>query len=167
MSLLPVYRRSFFTSSERGDGLALNLRYRRGLVYTDMTIGTPFEGYDGLVHGGMLFGILDVIMWYAIFLGTKKICMTRKTDMEFLKPVGCGLTYRAQGKLARVEDRDVWAQAWIEDGQKERYAQASALFREAKHLDYDGFISNFNFAGVSPAIRKLFSEKGSPAGLPE
>jgi acyl-coenzyme A thioesterase PaaI-like protein len=164
VSLLPVYRKSFFSSPERSDGLGLSFRYRRGVVYTDMTIATQFEGYDDLVHGGMLFGILDVIMWYAIFLGTKKICMTRKTDMEFLKPVACGVTYRAQGKLARVEDRDVWATAWIEDGQKERYAQASALFREAKHLDYDRFLNNLNFTGVSPAIRKLFTGKSSPAG---
>ena len=155
MSVLPVYGKSFFSSLDRSDGLGLALRYRRGLVYTDMTIGTTFEGYDDVVHGGILFGILDVIMWYAIFLGTKKICMTRKTDMEFLKPVQCDATYRAQGKLVRVEDRDVWATAWIEDTQKERYAQASALFREAKHLDYDRFIGNFNFTGVSPEIRKL------------
>jgi len=155
VSLLPVYRKSFFSSLERTDGLGLAFRYRRGLVYTDMTIGTAFEGYDDLVHGGMLFGILDVIMWYAIFLATKKICMTRKTDMEFLKPVQCDVAYRAQGKLVRVEDRDVWASAWIEDRQKERYAQASALFRKAKHLDYDRCIGNFDFTGVSPRIRKL------------
>ena len=155
MNVLPVYRKSFFSSLDRSDGLGLALKYRRGLVYTDMTIGTAFEGYDDLVHGGILFGILDVIMWYAIFLGTKKICMTRKTDMEFLKPVQCDVTYRAQGKLVRVEDKDVWAAAWIEDKQKERYAQTSALFRKAKHLDYDRFISNFNFTGVSPEIRKL------------
>ncbi len=156
MNVLPVYRNSFFSSRERSDGLGLAFRYRKGLVYTDMNIGTAYEGYDDLVHGGMLFGVLDVVMWYAIFLETRKICMTRKTDMEFLKPVGCGVTYRAQGKLVRVEDRDMWATAWIEDKQKERCAQVNALFKEAKHLDYGRFMSNFNFTGVSPEIRKLF-----------
>lgn len=157
MSLLPVYRKSFFASRERPDGLGLALRHRKGLVYTDMTIDAAYEGYDDIVHGGMLFGVLDVIMWYAIFLATKKICMTRKTEMEFLKPVACGVSYRAQGRLTRVEERDVWAAAWIEDEKKERCAQASALFRETKHLDFDRFLRNFNFDGISPGVRKLFT----------
>ncbi len=157
MSLLPVYRKSFFASQERSDGLGLSLRYREGAVYADMTIDTAYEGYDDVVHGGMLFGVLDVIMWYAIFLATKKICMTRKTEMEFFKPVECGATYRAQGSLMRVEEKDVWACAWIKDGSAKRYAQATALFKETKHLDYEKFLNNFNFDGVSPEIMKLFA----------
>lgn len=95
MSLLPVYKDSFFVSQQRLDGMRLKMRYGRGLVYTDMSIGNAFEGYEDVVHGGMLFGVLDVIMWYVIFLETGKICMTRKTDMDFLKPVMCDTRYRA------------------------------------------------------------------------
>ena len=83
-----------------------------------MIVGDAFQGYENVVHGGMVFGVLDVIMWYAIIMATKKICMTRKTDTDFFKPVVCGVTYRAQGRLVRVEGRDVWAFAWIEDGQR-------------------------------------------------
>lgn len=155
MSLLPVYQQSFFTSQYRADGLGLQIRYRRGLVYTDMTISKAFEGYESVVHGGMLFGILDVLMWYAILMESKKICMTRKTDMDFLKPVACGDPYRAAGKLLRVEERDVWATGWIEDSSRERCAQVTALFREARGIDYDDFVSRFDFAGISPEIRKL------------
>jgi acyl-coenzyme A thioesterase PaaI-like protein len=156
MSLLPAYKNSFFTSQRRLDGMRLQMRHRRGLVYTDMSIGNSFEGYEDVVQGGMLFGVLDVIMWYAIFLETGKICMTRKTDMDFLKPVVCDTPYRAQGKLLRIEDRDVWATAWVEDGQKERYAQVSALFREARSIDYERFIASFDFSGVSAPMRQRF-----------
>lgn len=164
MSLLPVYKNSFFVSQQRLDGMRLKMRYGRGLVYTDMSIGSAFEGYEDVVHGGMLFGVLDVIMWYAIFLETGKICMTRKTDMDFLKPVMCDTPYRAQGKLLRIEDRDVWATAWIEDGQKERCAQVSALFREAKSIDYERFMASFDFAGVSAPMRERFMSavRGKP-----
>jgi acyl-coenzyme A thioesterase PaaI-like protein len=160
MSVLPVYKQSFFVSPERPDGLRLKMKYRRGLVYTDMTVGEPFEGYHRLVHGGMLFGILDVIMWYAIFMATRKICMTRKTDMDFLKPVACDTVYRAQGKLLRVEERDFWATAWIEDTNKERCAQVTALFREARGLDYAEFVGKLDFTGVSPEIREFFLSVG-------
>ena len=114
MNLLPGYRKSFFMGQQRPDGLQLKMRYRKGLVYTDMTVSDAFQGYEGVVHGGMLFGILDVLMWYAIFIEARKVCMTRKTDMDFLKPVLCGQPYRAHGRLLRIEDRDVWATGWIE-----------------------------------------------------
>jgi acyl-coenzyme A thioesterase PaaI-like protein len=154
MSLLPVYQKSFFMGQHRPDGLQLKLRYRKGVVYTDIAVSNAFQGYEGVAHGGILFGILDVIMWYAIFIDTKKICMTRKTDMDFLKPVLCDSTYRAQGKLERVEDRDVWATAWIEDAKKDRCAQVTALFRQAKNVDYREHVSKMDFTDVSPEIRK-------------
>ena len=39
--------------------------------------------------------------------------MTRKTEMEFLKPVLCNTLYRAEGKLIRVEEKDVLVSAWV------------------------------------------------------
>jgi acyl-coenzyme A thioesterase PaaI-like protein len=155
MSLLPGYRKSFFMGQQRPDGLRLKMRYRKGLVYTDMTVSDAFQGYEGVVHGGMLFGILDVLMWYAIFIEARKVCMTRKTDMDFLKPVLCGRPYRAQGKLLRIEDRDVWATGWIEGSGRERYAQVTALFREAKAVDYKDVVARMDFTDVSSEMQKL------------
>lgn len=157
MSLLPSFKTSFFAGRERSDGLQLKIRYRRGVVYADITISRKFEGYEKVVHGGMLFGILDTLIWYAIFMDIGKSCMTRKTDMDFLKPVLCDATYRAQAKVQRVEERDIWATAWIEDAQKERYAQVTALFREGKGIDYAGILDRLDFTGVSPEIREVYA----------
>ena len=156
MSLLPFDRESFFTGKNWPDGPPLRLHFDEGRVYADITLDRNFEGYENVVFGGMLFGILDVIMWYSIVMGTRKICMTRKTDMEFLKPVMCGITYRAEGELLRVEERDVWATAWIRDKAGERYAQATALFRQAKGVDNARSVSRFDFSGVSPEIKEIF-----------
>jgi uncharacterized protein (TIGR00369 family) len=106
MEVLPVYRASFFVNQRRKDGLRLKMLYDNNMVYCNMNIDTRFEGYHGVVHGGILFGILDVIIWYTIFMETKKICMTRKTDMDFFKPVLSNVTYKACGKLLRDEERD-------------------------------------------------------------
>ena len=156
MSLLPFDRESFFTGKNWPDGPPLRLHFDEGKVYADITLNRNFEGYENVVFGGMLFGILDVIMWYSIVMGTRKICMTRKTDMEFLKPVMCGITYRAEGELLRVEERDVWATAWIRDKTGERYAQATALFRQAKGIDNSRAGSRFDFSGVSPEDQRDF-----------
>ena len=75
--------------------------------------------------------------------------------MEFLKPVQCDVTKKKKKKLVRVKDYVRGPPHGSRINKKERYAQTSALLREAKHLDYNCFISNFNFTGVSPEIRKL------------
>ena len=59
--------------------------------------------------------------------------------------------------MRSVEGRDVWATAWIEDADKERYAQATALFRESKGVDRERVLSRLDFTGVSPEIREFFS----------
>jgi acyl-coenzyme A thioesterase PaaI-like protein len=158
MSLLPVYDKSFFMGKNRPDGLQLKMRYRKGIVYSDINVSKAFEGYEGVVHGGILFGILDVLMWYVIFLEGRKICMTRKTDMDFLKPVLCGTPYRAQARMLRIEDRDVWATGWIEGPDKERHAQVTALFREAKGATYKDLVGRMDFTDVSPEMKRLILE---------
>jgi uncharacterized protein (TIGR00369 family) len=121
-----------------------------------MLVDTRFEGYKNVVHGGIVFGIMDVIMWYTILLKTRKICMTRKTEMEFLKPVLCNTMYRAEGKLIRVEEKDVLVSACVQDDQGERYAEVNGLFREAKGLDVPEFVDSFDFSLTSPEMKAFF-----------
>ena len=156
MTRLPAYRKSFFTGQDRTDGLRLELHYTSGLVYSDIIVGRAFEGYENVVHGGMLFGVLDVIMWYTILIATKKTCMTRKTEVEFLKPVVCEAPYRAQGRFLRSEGRDFWVSSWIEDAEKERCVDVVALFREPKEIDRERLLGKLDFTGVSAEIRELF-----------
>lgn len=156
MSKLPVYTDSFFTSKKRPDGMGLAIVYENGVVYTNMFIDGRFEGYKGVVHGGMVFGILDVIMWYTILLNTRKICMTRKTEMEFLKPVLCNTMYRAEARLVRVEEKDVIVSASVQDAGGERYAEVDGVFREAKGLDIAEFVHSFDYTESSPEIREFF-----------
>ncbi len=156
MSILPIYSKSFFASKERLDGIGLTIRYENGVVYSDMTVDARFEGYRGVVHGGMVFGIMDVIMWYTILLNTRKICMTRKTEMEFLKPVLCNEQYRAEAQMLGVEEKDVLVSAWVQDGTGERYAQVNAVFREAKGLDIGEFVNSFDFSQSPLEIKEFF-----------
>ena len=155
MSLLPSPRTSFFTGKGRVDSLRLRLQYRKGTVYTDFSVGKDLEGHENVVNGAIAFGVLDVIMWYVIFMETAKNCMTRKVDVDFLKPVICDRTYRAQAKLVRVEERDAWVTAWIEGPGKERHTEVRGLFREpAVSIGRD--FTGWDFSGVSHEIREKF-----------
>ncbi len=153
---LPAYRQSFFMSPEREDGLQLQMFYQDGAVYCDLLVDTRFEGYSEVLHGGMIFGVLDVIIWYVIFMRSKKIAMTRKVDMEFFKPVMCNSSYRAKGELTKIEDKNIFATAWVEDAAGEVYARLNAIFREGKDFDVAAFIDRFDFSTTTPAIKDYF-----------
>jgi acyl-coenzyme A thioesterase PaaI-like protein len=156
MDVLPFYKDSFSCGLERKDGLQLKMMYNKGVVSCDVNIDNRFEGYTDVLHGGMIFGILDVIIWCAIFMETKKICMTRHTEMDFLKPVMCNTPYIAKGKFLNIEERDFLATAWMEDRNGELCASVNAIFREAKDILVERFISKFDFSRTSPEIRRHF-----------
>jgi acyl-coenzyme A thioesterase PaaI-like protein len=153
---LPAYRDSFYCGTERPDGLGLTLTYHNHLVHCDLNVDKRFDGYRNVLHGGMIYGILDVMIWAAIFMETKKICMTRKTDAEFIKPVMCNTLHKAKAQYLYTEDRDFHASAWIETTKGEMCARVDALFREAKDLPLDEFIGRFDFTVADPAIKDHF-----------
>ena len=153
---LPAYKKSFFMSPNRPDGLKLQMFYEDGTVYCDLFVDNRFEGYADVLHGGMIFGILDTMVWYVIFMRSKKIAMTRKVDMEFMKPVMCSTRYRAMSKLTRIEEKNIYATAWIEDDSGEVYSRIHATFREGKNFDVPTFIDRFDFSNTTPAIRDYF-----------
>jgi acyl-coenzyme A thioesterase PaaI-like protein len=155
--VLPAYKDSFFCWFNREDGLRLRMIYENGIVLCDVNLDNRFEGYINVLHGGMIFGILDVIIWYVIFMETKKIGITKKTEMEFFKPVMCGSPYIAKGRFLRIEDRDMLATAWLEDKHGKIYARADAIYREARDVPLDHhFINKFDFSHANPEIKEYF-----------
>lgn len=153
---LPTYKRSFFASPERSDGLQLTMMYEGSIVYTDFFVDRRFEGYINVVHGGMIFGVLDVILWYVILLETRKMAMTRKVEMEFLKPIACNTHYKAWGKFVRIEKKDIHASAWVEDENGEVYARVNAVFREGKKINLQEVANRLELDSATPEMREFF-----------
>jgi uncharacterized protein (TIGR00369 family) len=153
---LPAYGKSFFLSPTRKDGLQLTMMYEDGRVYTDLFVDVRFEGYTNVVHGGMIFGVLDVILWYIILMETKKMAMTRKVEMEFFKPIMCGTHYNAQGKFIKIEKKDIHASAWVEDENGEVYARVNAIFREGKETNMTAILERLDFGDTSPELKEFF-----------
>ena len=152
---LPAFGQSFFLSPKRKDGLQLTMMYDDHRVYSELFVDRRFEGYADLVHGGMIFGILDVAIWYVILMETKKIAMTRKVRMEFLKPVQCNRHYRAVGKFVSIDKKDIHATAWVEDKKGEVYARVEAIFREGKEKNVSAFLERLDFSKTSPELKEF------------
>jgi len=156
MNILPVYKASFFLSQQREDGLKLRVIYAGDHVYTDFQIGEQFQSETDSLYNGILFGIMDVLMWYAILMQTKKICMTKKIDIEFLEPISCNVPYRAKSKLLNADEKDIHVTAWIEDNNGQVYSKVTALFREGRGMNASDIINNFDFSETTPEMKEFF-----------
>lgn len=156
MNILPVYKASFFLSQKREDGLKLRVIYAGDYVYTDFQIGEQFQSETDSLYNGILFGIMDVLMWYAILMQAKKICMTKKINIEFLEPILCNVPYRAKSKLLNADEKDIHVTAWIEDSNCQVYTKVAALFREGRGMNVEDIIDNFDFSETTPEMKEFF-----------
>ena len=156
MNILPVYKASFFLSQKREDGLKLRVIYAGDHVYTDFQIGEQFQSEMDSLYNGILFGIMDVLMWYVILMQTKKLCMTKKIDIEFLGPISCDVPYRAKSKLLSVDEKDIHVAAWIEDRNGQVYTKVTALFREGRGMNMHDIIDSFDFSETTAEMKEFF-----------
>lgn len=91
------------------------------------TVSAAFEGPAGCLHGGIIATMLDEAMSKAVrALG--RSAMTRKMEVEYLRPVPSGARLRLEGRVVRSEGRKHWTEAVIADGKEKVLAQGSGLF---------------------------------------
>lgn len=85
--------------------IGLKMRfYRNGnAVYSDITLGKHFEGWENMAHGGIISTILDEVMSWAIVCFRRTLFVTRKMELKYVRPVPLHTPLKARG---RVMDED-------------------------------------------------------------
>ena len=154
MEFLPRYRGCFFCGPD-GDGVKMQMQAVNGMVFSVFTLDEKFQGYDNVAHGGIVTGILDEIMWWTIFVETRKICLTRILETEFLRAVYCGSPYRAEGHIVGQDRRGIHASAGIKDYDGKVAARAKAVFRVAQDIPRDAFAEKLDFLHVSSELKEV------------
>lgn len=155
MGLLPGYKKCFFCGPATG-GLALELQYADGGAFCEFTADERFQGYDGMLHGGIVAGILDEVMWWTLFMETGMLAATWKIDVEYRRPVVCNNGYRVAGKLVGPVRAAHHLSARIEDTSGRICATANGFFRRNKGITLEDLAKHLDFRGVPPEIRSLF-----------
>lgn len=155
MGLLPGYEKCFFCGRATG-GLSLELQYADGMVFCEFTADEKFQGYDGMLHGGIVTGVLDEVMWWTLFMETKVITATWKIEAEFRRPIFCGKAYRASAHFVSSPHHTYHLSGLIEDASNRVCAQANGIFRKTRGFTAEDIIKYLNFRGVPPEIRSLF-----------
>lgn len=93
------------------------------------TVGDQFEGPAGLVHGGVIATLLDEAMSKAV-RATGVVSVTRKMEIEYLRPVPSGTPIRIEGRAVRSEGRKHWTEARLLNAEGTTLATGTGLFIE-------------------------------------
>jgi uncharacterized protein (TIGR00369 family) len=97
-------------------GLHLQLNLEHGRCWTELELPGRFEGWEGLVHGGIICAILDEVMHWSL-MSQDNWGVTARMSTEFHKPVMVGQTIRAEGWITESRRRIHGTSARIVDAQ--------------------------------------------------
>jgi uncharacterized protein (TIGR00369 family) len=83
-----------------------------GSVVSLPVVTNAFDGHPGYLHGGIIATMLDETMSKAV-RAQGRPSMTRKIEVDYLRPVPSSIPLRIEGRVVRNEKRKHWAEATI------------------------------------------------------
>ena len=119
----------FACGTENPIGLNLEFYSLGDKVCTEITLGKHHEGWDGVVHGGIISTLVDEIMSWAIMYSKKTFLVTRKMDVKYVRNVFIGTPLTVTGKL--IDDSNppkVRAKAEIRDAEGHLLVRSNGEF---------------------------------------
>lgn len=94
-----------FACGELNDaGLHLKLHLHHDRCWAETTMTARYEGWEGIVHGGIISTILDEIMGWSL-VARDSWGVTARMSVHFKRPVRVGMTVRAEGWVAEARGR--------------------------------------------------------------
>ena len=85
-------------------GLHLALKFQPGKCHVELAIPNLYEGWEGLVHGGIVCTILDEVMAWAL-IDHDSWGVTARMSVDFKRPVLVGQAIRAEGWIVESKRR--------------------------------------------------------------
>jgi uncharacterized protein (TIGR00369 family) len=85
-------------------GLHLALKFEPRRCHVELTIPDRFEGWEGLIHGGIVTTILDEVMAWAL-IEQDSWGVTARMSVQFHRPVLVGQAIRAEGWIVESKRR--------------------------------------------------------------
>jgi acyl-coenzyme A thioesterase PaaI-like protein len=110
------------------DGLGIVHHVEPGRSWTELTLDRRFEGWEGIVHGGIVSTILDEVMAWSL-VDADSWGLTARLTVEFKRPVPLGRPIHAEGWITQSRRRvATTAGRIVAAGTGEVLATAEALY---------------------------------------
>jgi uncharacterized protein (TIGR00369 family) len=85
------------------------------------------QGYDGIVHGGILATLMDEAMVYCLWSQGIPV-VTAKMSLRYREPVEIGERLLIYGRLIQVREKVAFAEGWIKTANGTCLVEASGTF---------------------------------------
>ena len=83
-----------------------------GHTLAEYTVSERYQGYPGIVHGGIVAAMLDEALGRAVMVGDhNRFMVTAKVEVRYRKPVPVGIPLQIHGKLGRRRGKLIFASA--------------------------------------------------------
>ena len=136
----------FACAPHRSDGLRMQFSLEGEEVVCLWDPDPRFEGYHGVLHGGIQSTLLDEIASWLIFVKLKTAGVTSKLCVEFLRPVHISRgKIKLTARLLEKRDRVARIQGCLFDARGHLCARAEVEYvvyspeAAKKKLDYPGY----------------------------
>jgi uncharacterized protein (TIGR00369 family) len=120
------YDNCFVCGQDNPIGLRLDFNYQQEFAEARFKLSKVYEGYDGIIHGGIVASILDEAM-AKIILHQEIKAVTSALTIGYKKPLKPDENYTVQGTIISIRRRIVEAESRIFKDE-ELYARAEAKF---------------------------------------
>ena len=121
------YTNCFACGQDNPIGLKLVFNYEKDYCIAEFKLDKNFEGYPGIVHGGIVSTILDESMAKIILTTTEK-AVTVEMSTKFRQMLKSDETYFVKAKITKERSRTVETESAIFDKSENVIAQATAKF---------------------------------------
>lgn len=87
-----------------------------------------WNGYPGVVHGGVIAAVLDDSMAWSVFKTSGKWGVTAQMSLRYRKAMMTGTEYIVKGKVTSMKGKKVATESVIFDKQGNKIAESTGLF---------------------------------------
>jgi uncharacterized protein (TIGR00369 family) len=121
----------------KNNAIGLHLRFQLDgdITHTEFVPQPDHQGYDGVVHGGILAAVLDDAMANCLWL-RGIAAVTAKMALRYREPVRVGARLLVYGRLVQEREKTAIAEGWVTTSEGARIVEATGTF--FKLPDHEG-----------------------------
>jgi uncharacterized protein (TIGR00369 family) len=121
------YSKCFVCGHDNPSGLKLDFGFEGESAYTWFNSPATFEGYQGVIHGGIIATLLDEVM-AKIILSKKLVAVTADMNVRYRKSLLTGTRVKVSGEITMQKTRTIHTKAVMHDENGTVYAESTAVY---------------------------------------
>lgn len=125
--LPPHYPTCLGCGPDAEQGFHLQVRRDGDEMVAEHVFETRHSGAPGIAHGGAVATVVDDVLGFMLYVALVP-GVTRKLEVEYLKPVLIGVRYTIRAKVDQIDGRKLWFSCSCTDPEGVEAFRAKGLF---------------------------------------